>query len=147
MADEGTIRALERLILRSAPIAALAFAEIDPDVRGLSLAQYRILILVATAPDGLRVGEIARRSSTRQTASGRMIRRLEAQGLVRTERGSPDDRRAALIRLTELGSRTWSEISERQRKLLAAALEGVLLPPDTTAVLEAIASAFERYTA
>ena len=147
MTDEHVIRTLERLILRSGTIAVRAFAEVHPEVRALSLSQYRILVLVAGAPDGLRVGEIARRTSTRQAATGRMVRRLEGQGLVWTERGGQADRRAAVIRFTELGSRTWSEISERQRHLLAAALEGVLLPPDTSAVLEAITTAFERYTA
>lgn len=147
MADEGTIRRLERVAVRTGTITIRALADVHPEVRSLSVVQYRILALVATSSDGLRVGELARRSSTRPQATGRIVQRLEAQGLVWSERGAQADRRAVVIRLTDLGRSTWSEISQRRMELLAAALEGTTLPPETDAALEAIATAIERFTA
>lgn len=147
MADEGTIRTLERISVRSGTITIRALADVHPEVRALSISQYRHFALVASAPDGLRVGELARRSSTRPQATGRIVQRLEARGLVWIERGAQADRRAAVVRMTGLGETTWAEIGERRRQLLAAALEGVALPSGAEAVLEAIACAIERYTA
>ena len=146
MADEGTVRILERVAVRSGTITIRALGDVHPEFRALTVSQYRALALVASAADGLRVGEIARRMGTRPQAAGRIIQRLEAQGLLWVERGAQADRRAVVVRLTELGSRTWSEISERRQAHLAAALEGVVLPPGADEVLEAVACAIERYT-
>ena len=147
MRDEETIRALERIAVRSGTITTRAHAEVHPEMRALTLVQYRVLALVASAPEGLRVGELARRSSTRQQAVGRIVRRLEAKGLVRSERGAQADLRVVVVRLTDLGQRTWDEISQRRRELLEAALEGADLPPQTRQALESIAAAIERFTA
>jgi DNA-binding MarR family transcriptional regulator len=148
MAHEELLHALERVVVRSGTITSRAFADVHPDLRTLTVHQYRVFALVASAPDGVRVGELARRSNSRPQATTRIVQRLEAKGLVGYERGAlAEDRRAVVVRLTDLGTRTWSEISDRRRELLEAALEGVTLPPETSAVLDAIADAFERYTA
>lgn len=147
MTDEATIRVLERVVVSSGTITSRAFSEVHPEVRGLSLIQYRMFALIATAPDGVRVVELARRARATPQPTTRITQRLEARGLVWMERGTQADRRAVVIRLTDLGERTWSEISKRRRELLEAALEGLTLPADAQEVLEAIAGAFERYTA
>lgn len=148
MADEETIRALERVAVRSGTITTRALAEVHPEVRALTVSQYRAFALVACAPDGLRIIDLARRSSALPQATTKIARRLEEKGLVWYERGAnARDRRAVVIRLTDLGVRTWSEISARRRELLEAALDDAELPTETRAVLQAIAGALERYTA
>ncbi len=134
--------------MRSGTITTRALAEVHPEVRALTISQYRVLALVANSPEGVRIVELARRSSSRPQTATKIVQRLEAKGLVWYERGAQaDDRRAVVVRLTDAGSRTWAEISTRRRELLEAALQGVELPAETDAVLEAIAAAFEQYTA
>ena len=146
VSDESLVRALERLALRSGTIDAQALAQVHPEVRLLTLRQYRVMALLSAAPEGLRVGDLARRTSTRPQATGRIVDRLEAAHLVWRERGALADKRGVTIRLTETGRHTWTEMSVRRRELLAAALEGVDLPPETEAVLETIAAALESFT-
>lgn len=147
MGGEGRVRMIERVVERGGTITARALAEVHPEVRGLTVSQYRVLVLIANAPDGIRVGELARRSSSRPSATSKIVGRLEAQGLVWVERGAQADRRAVVIRLTDQGTRTWAEISTRRRELIEAALAGVELPPGADEALGAVAAAFERYTA
>ena len=146
MADSETIAALERLVVRSGAITTRALAEVHPEVRALTISQYRVLALVASSDDGLRVTELGRRANTPASAIGRIVFRLEARGLLWSERGTTADRRAVVVRLTNQGSRTWAEISVRRRELLAAALEGVPLARESAEMLEAISDAVERYT-
>ena len=140
------IRALERLALRSGTIDAQALAQVHPEVRLLTLRQYRVMALLSANPEGLRVGDLARRTSTRSQATGRIVARLEAANLVWRERGALADKRGVTIHLTEKGRRTWTEMSIRRRELLAAALAGIALPPQTEAVLDTISAALERFT-
>jgi DNA-binding MarR family transcriptional regulator len=148
MTDEGVIRALEQVVVRSGTITTRALAEVHPEVHALTISQYRAFALVASAPDGLRVVELARRSSSLPQTATKIVQRLEAKGLVRYERGAlAEDRRAVVVRLTDAGTRTWTEISARRRELLQAAVEGADLPTDAGRVLEALAAAFERFTA
>jgi DNA-binding MarR family transcriptional regulator len=147
MVDNRTIRAIELLILQGGAIIGPS-AGTPPEVRELSLAQYRALDFVAAAPDGLRISELARRRYTRgpQSAS-KIVRRLEERGLVQVERGTQADRRAAVVRLTETGERIWSDLSAQRRQLLADVLADTALPAEAGPVLEAVAAAIERHTA
>jgi DNA-binding MarR family transcriptional regulator len=148
MVDEELIHALEELVVLSGAITSRAFAEVHPEVRTLTVHQYRDLALVAAAADGLRVGELARRSSSRPQTTTRIIQRLEAKKLVQLERGADaDDRRAVVVRLTDHGRETWEEISQRRRELLGRALEGTTMSREAGALLETIVGALARYTA
>jgi DNA-binding MarR family transcriptional regulator len=148
MADEELLRALERVVVSSGTITSRAFADVSPEIRTLTVHQYRVFALVACAPDGLRIVELARRSSSRPQATTRIVQRLEAKGLVVYVRGALiRDRRAVVVRLTDPGAQTWRGISDRRRELLQEALEGLALRPDTTELVGAIAEALERYIA
>jgi DNA-binding MarR family transcriptional regulator len=146
MTDGKTVEALERVVVRSGSITTRAMGEAYPEARGLTVNQYRVLVLVATSEDGLRVGEIARLGhATSQTAT-RLVQRLEVRGLLAVERGIPGDRRAAIARVTDLGARVWSDISTSRRAHIARALADLDLPADSATTLDAIAEAFGRYT-
>jgi DNA-binding MarR family transcriptional regulator len=145
MTDGETVEALARVVVRSGSITTRAMGETYPEARGLTVNQYRVLVLVATADDGLRVGEIARLGGTTSQTATRLVQRLEIRGLLAVERGVPGDRRAAVVRVTKAGARAWADISESRRAHIARALEGIDLPADTAAILDAIADAFARY--
>ena len=67
------------------------FAEIRPSYGSVLLPLYE--------EDGLRMGELARRSRLSKQTMTTMVRRLERDGLVE-RRGDPDDARATRIHLT-----------------------------------------------
>ena len=147
MVDNETIEALELLIVRSGAITTRALAEVHPEIVALTVSQYRVLALLASAEDGLRVTELARQGRTPVSAVGRLVFRLEDKGLLWSERGTMPDRRAVVVRLTDQGRITWAEITDRRRQLLKEAIEGVPMPPGIADAFEAISEAFEQFTA
>lgn len=65
---------------------------------GLSVAGFRLIGELLAAPEGLRVGVLAKRLSVKAPSVSAMVDRFEAQGLV--ERiTDPDDGRASRVRL------------------------------------------------
>lgn len=147
MPDDDVIRTLERISIFSGAITTQALADVHPEVRELSVSQYRIFALVASAPGGIRITELAQRASARPQATTRLVQRLEAKGFVRLERGSLADRRAVVVLTTSQGSRAWSEISARRRELMAEAVGELTISPAAARLLDAIARALEHYVA
>jgi DNA-binding MarR family transcriptional regulator len=74
--------------------AAAGFAEVRPS--------YGSILVPLFEEDGLRLGEIARRSRLSKQTMTTMVRLLERDGLVE-RRADPTDGRAALIFLTRRG--------------------------------------------
>jgi DNA-binding MarR family transcriptional regulator len=144
MPDDEVVRCLERISIHSGTITTRALADVHPEVRELSVSQYRIFALVASAPDGLRMLELAQLASARPQATTRLVQRLESKDLVQTERGTLADRRAVVVRTTDAGSRAWDDICVRRRELLRSALDDATLPPGAEAVLDEVARALER---
>lgn len=147
MPEDPVIRSLERISIHSGTITTWALADVHPEVRELSVSQYRIFAIVASSPDGIRMSELAQVAATRPQATTRLVQRLEAKELVWSERGAMPDRRAVVVRTTGHGGRAWSEISARRRELLVEALADVALAPDAAATLDAIAAGLERQIA
>ncbi len=143
MPDDEVIRSLERITIYSGAITTRALAEVHPEVRELSVSQYRMFALVASAPDGIRMLDLAQLASTRPQATTRLVQRLEAKGLVWTERGALADRRAVVARTTAAGARVWDEISSRRQELLSDALEGASLGSGAASTLDEVARALE----
>jgi DNA-binding MarR family transcriptional regulator len=143
MQDDDVIRCLERISIHSGTITTRALADVHPEVRDLSVSQYRIFALVASSPVGLRMLELAQLASTRPQATTRLVQRLEAKHLVWTERGALADRRAVVVRTTDAGTRAWDEISIRRRELLGEALSRLSLSPGAAAMLDEVARALE----
>lgn len=143
--SQDLVEAIERVLIRSGGITTRAVTEVHPETRGLTVSQYRGLVLIATSPDGLRVGELARLARTSSQTATRLAQRLERRGLVIIERGSEEDRRASIVRATASGTRVWSDICARRRRHIARALEAVELPDDAETTIDAVATAFARY--
>lgn len=82
--------------------------QVGPDevcCEGLSQRQCAILrILVAR--EGTRISDLAAVSGITPSAMTRVLEKLEGRGLVERVRGAQTDGRAAMVRITEEGSRT-----------------------------------------
>ena len=143
MPDDEVIRSVERISIHSGTITTRALA-VHPEVRELTVTQYRIFALVATAPDGMRILELAQLAATGPQATTRLVQRLETKRLVWTERGLLADRRAVVARTTSEGRRAWEEISVRRRELFAEALGRVRLRSGAASTLDLVAQALEQ---
>lgn len=79
------------------------------DRHDLSLAEYRILVLLSEAPDGsLRMSDLADGVLSSRSRLTHQIRRMEQEGMV--ERSScPEDGRGVLAAITDEGRRRLKE--------------------------------------
>ncbi len=78
---------------------------------GISLAEWRVLLTLAQAPQ-MTANQITNRWAMEKMAVSRAIRRLEARGHVRRVR-NPRDRRSYLLSLTARGRRLFEKIIPR----------------------------------
>jgi DNA-binding MarR family transcriptional regulator len=85
---------------------------------GLSLSQLGLLDAVATHGP-LLVGQIAAHAGVSGPSATRMLKQLEAEGVV-TRRRSADDERKVLVALTDHGQ----DLVDRQRRALRTAQRG-----------------------
>ncbi len=109
---------LLHLLARAATLAGASFHE-ELEQTGISAPVWRVLALLADAPDGLTVGEIAARAVLKQPTASRIIDRMEADGhVVRAREG--DDRRRVAVRPTPAGHALARRLSERMRAHEAA---------------------------
>ena len=132
----------------SAHAAIMRRLEADLDAEGtVSLADYDVLIQLATAPGGkLRMSELADQVLLSRSGMTRRIDRLEVAGLVRRTECSLD-RRGSYATITQAGldrlgsaqpthyrgveEHFLSKLSARDLATIEAAL-GKLLPPETS---------------
>ncbi len=141
MARERTIAALERLVIHGGSMTSRALRT-HPETSGLSVVQYRLFVLVVTH-DGVRVGELARLLGEGPQQTSRLVRRLEARGLVGTARGDAD-RRQVIVRATAAGAGLWADIGTWRRRQIRDALADITLDDEAVASLEDLADRFAR---
>lgn len=77
---------------------------------GATLPQFDLLAQLDREPEGLRLGEISKRTMVTNGNITGLVERLEADGLV-TRETPGDDRRVTVARLTDAGRRTFSEMA------------------------------------
>lgn len=106
---------LERIVVASVALTARVLAEVAPD---LTFLQWRVLVVVDEAADGVAVGAIAGELGARLAATSRLVGRLRDRGLLATDK-APNDNRVTLVRLTEAGEALRSAVVERRRSILA----------------------------
>ncbi len=128
MTDTKIVEAVERLSVEAIGVTTLALAHIDPALE-LTLRQWRALVVIGSAPSGIRVGEIAARLGGSGPSTSRLVRRLEERGLIDAKRDE-SDRRAMLVRLTADGRRLRDALVVGRRDLIRGALATVRLPGD-----------------
>jgi len=141
MTDQRILDAIDSLALELVAVTARAIDEAVSDL-DLTLAQWRVVVIIGQHRKPLRVGEIASRISASLPSTSRILRRLERRGLISTARDERD-RRATLVKLTPAGVATRRKVlSSRQRSIAQALADGTQpLPGDLVAGLEAIVGA------
>jgi DNA-binding MarR family transcriptional regulator len=82
---------------------------------GSSLPRFDLLAQLDRAPDGLRMGELSRRTLTTGGNVTWLVRALESEGLV-SRRVSSTDRRAAVVRLTPAGRRHFAAMARAHER-------------------------------
>ncbi len=139
--SDSLLDPLERVVIGSVGLTAAAVAEAAPD---LTLLQWRVVVVLAAADDGLPVSDLARRLRSRVPAMSRLLSRLRARGIVEARKDQPDGRVTTVV-LGEAGRDLWTRVSARRRDDLTEALGEAGLGPSQATVLQTIAAAFEAY--
>jgi DNA-binding MarR family transcriptional regulator len=144
LVNEELIDALELIVFAAVGLTAAALSQ--SALTDLTVIQWRALVIIGRAKS-LRVGEVATHLGASLTATSRLIRRLEGRGYITSSRDEAD-RRATLVRLTDVGREVRAEVMSRRRKLMADALEKLpgSLPEGTAAGLRQLATGLADYS-
>lgn len=91
------------------------------DFGDLSPREYDVLLVLAEAGEGLRLGEMASRTFLPQPSMSRIVERMERRGLL--ERcSSPQDARGVLVSLTPAGAQLQREAGRRHVRSISRAM-------------------------
>jgi len=137
------IDAVERLAFS---LVALTTAAMASSGQGLepTFRQWRLLVILGEADDGLRLGEVTAAIGGSAPSASRLVRRMEARGLVGVTR-DPTDGRGIRVVLSAGGREVRSAILVARRQLLQASLAEVRSSPALAAGLREIAAALEPW--
>ena len=80
------------------------------------LSRERLLTLIGKYPDGVRQKVIAENAGINQSSVSELIYKLESDGYVRRT-VDPDDKRATLLFLTELGAARAAEVEDERTEM------------------------------
>lgn len=141
MAGASIADSLERLVFAGVALTTRALSEATPGLE-LTLPQWRVLVILGEADDGVTVSEVASQIGVTVPATSRQLRRLERRGLVVS---GPDehDRRATRVRLTASGRSVRAAIVGYRRVRIEEAAAGIRPSPRLARELARIADAFE----
>jgi DNA-binding MarR family transcriptional regulator len=116
-----------RLWLRLLACTALIESEVRNRLRqqfGVTLPRFDLMAQLQRAPDGLTLGELSRRMMVSNGNMTGLVERVVGLGLV--ERlANPQDRRAAFVRLTPAGRRSFAQMAERHAEWIAELFHGL----------------------
>jgi DNA-binding MarR family transcriptional regulator len=124
-----------RLWLRMLATTKLISQEIRRRLRadfGATLPQFDLLAQLYREKDGLRLGELSKRTMVTNGNITGLVERLEADGLVQRETPG-DDRRVTVARLTKQGRATFARMAEAHEGWLRDMMADVA--PDTIRTL------------
>ncbi len=110
MLDLGRLARTLGFLLRMAQVEIFESFEDELGEHGLKPGEFSVFWLVGQHP-GVRQGRVARSLAIKQAHMTKLVRRLEAQGLI--ERAIPDnDRRSVLLNVTERGKAFLEEVQD-----------------------------------
>lgn len=116
--DPAVAESLERIIFAGVALTTVAFTRSQPEVE-LTFPQWRVLVILGNASNGVRIAEVARLLGVTLPATSRQLRRLARRGLV-TVQPDDHDRRASLASLTPEGLAARAAIIEYRRARIAS---------------------------
>ena len=108
---------------------ARILGQIGPDevcCEGLSQRQTAILRVLVSS-EGARLSDLAALSGITPSAMTRVLEKLEARGLVERVRGTHDDGRASMVRITSAGRRTRKLLDQLMRSRTQQIMDSI--PP------------------
>lgn len=79
------------------------------------LIRENLLTIIAKNPDGIRAKQVAEKAGINQSSVSESLSKLEGDGYIKRT-VDPDDKRATLIFLTELGQARANEIEDQQKE-------------------------------
>jgi DNA-binding MarR family transcriptional regulator len=137
----AVVDTLEHLVVAAVALTTKSLSGARGDL-DLTLAQWRVLVVLDEAPDGATMSQVAARIGVTLPATTRQLRRLEKRGLVVIGRDQLD-RRAARVRLTPAGHAAHVDVVEFRRRQLAIAAERLSLGARSARLLARIAQAID----
>jgi DNA-binding MarR family transcriptional regulator len=140
VADGRLLDALEHVAVGMIGVTSAVFAG-DPPI-DLTLLQWRTLVVVTEADDGLRISEVASRTGTSLPSASRLVDRLVRRGLLIVEPDS-SDRRARIVRSTRAGTTLRKRLVARRREMISQRVGRVMLPSELLSGLETIGQALD----
>ncbi len=138
---EDLLQPLERLVIGAVGVTATAVGEAAHD---LTLLQWRVIVVLAAADDGMAVSELARRLGSRVPAMSRLLARLRSRGLVEARKDQPDARITTVL-LADPGRELWRRVVDRRRADLAAAMTAAGMGMEEARVISRLATALEAF--
>lgn len=119
MSEPSLVDSLEAIAVASVAVTNAALAQAGGDA--LSVEQWRAIVVLGEAEDGVRISAVARGFGVTLPATSRMLQRLVRRGLVAFD-PDPRDSRATIARLTADGlSLRRAVLTERRRRLAEVA--------------------------
>jgi DNA-binding MarR family transcriptional regulator len=131
-----------RLWLRLLACTTLIEGEIRRRLRehfDVTLPRFDLMAQLEKSRDGLTLGEVSRRMMVSNGNVTGLVERLVAQGLLERE-PHPKDRRAAFIRLSESGHRSFAEMAAAHEQWIAEIFAD-LKPADLHALMDLLGNA------
>ncbi len=107
--DDATKEAL----VASRALLAVVARSIAPELDIITIPQFRVLVVLSTAPEPLRHGELAKAIGVHQSTFTRTVDRLVDRGWV-TRSENPESRRETLIELTAAGAEIVNRVTARR---------------------------------
>lgn len=116
-----------RLWLRLLTCTTLIEGEVRTRLRQqfeVTLPRFDLMAQLQRMPQGMTLGELSRRMMVSNGNITGLVERLV--GLALVERiSNPDDRRAAFVRLTPAGHRSFAQMAERHAEWIAELFQGL----------------------
>lgn len=134
---------LESLAFALVAITSRAIEDAAPHGE-LTFQQWRVLVVLGIAPEGMRVTDLAVRIAASGPSTSRIARRLERRGLL-VSSADPADGRAVRLSLSHAGRRLRARIVDRRRSLLDASIVGSRVSAGSSAELQALIEPLARW--
>jgi DNA-binding MarR family transcriptional regulator len=138
----SVVESLERIIVAGVAMTTVAISSARPGF-DLTFPQWRVVVILADEPDGVRISEVSRRVGVTLPATSRQLRRLERRGLIEVA-PDPRDRRAAVARLTDAGREVRDEIVAHRHTRLVDLVRDLDADADVRRALVEAADALTR---
>jgi len=132
------LAAVDAVLTASRSMVAVATRSLGPVAEETTIAQYRVLVVLASRGPG-RLVDLAAALHVAPSTAGRMCDRLARKGLVRRHRAR-GDRRAVLVSVTQAGRQVVDEATRRRRALIADILARLSVPAQ-----QAVAQALQAF--